>query len=87
VGRREYGATVSATNSPAARALPRLLDAGVPVVLGSDDPPMFNTTLLGEYRRVRNQFGLTARQLRALAQASIEASFAPPALKQQLLSS
>jgi aminodeoxyfutalosine deaminase len=70
-----------------AHPLPRLLDAGVPVVLGSDDPPMFNTTLLEEYRRVRDHFGLTAGQLRALARASIEASFAPPALKQQLLSS
>ena len=70
-----------------AHPLPRLLEAGVPVVLGSDDPPMFNTTLLEEYQRVRDHFGLTASQLRALAQASIEASFAPPALKQQLLSS
>jgi adenosine deaminase len=62
-----------------------LLDVGVPVVLGSDDPPMFGTTLLEEYRRVRDQFGLSAGQLRALAQASIEASFAPAALKHQLL--
>jgi aminodeoxyfutalosine deaminase len=72
--------------SLAEHPLPRLLDAGVPVVLGSDDPPMFNTTLLEEYRRVRDYFGLTAHQLRALARASIEASFAPPALKQRLLS-
>jgi aminodeoxyfutalosine deaminase len=73
--------------SLAEHPLPRLLDAGVPVVLGSDDPPMFNTTLLQEYQRARDHFGLTARQLRALARASIEASFAPPALKQQLLRS
>ena len=72
--------------SLAAHPLPRLLAAGVPVVLGSDDPPMFNTTLLDEYRRVREHFGLTAHQLRALARASIEASFAPPAVKQRLLS-
>jgi aminodeoxyfutalosine deaminase len=71
--------------SLAAHPLPRLLAAGVPVVLGSDDPPMFNTSLLGEYRRVRDHFGLTAHQLRALARASIEASFAPAALKAQLL--
>jgi aminodeoxyfutalosine deaminase len=70
----------------AAHPLPRLLTAGIPVVLGSDDPPMFNTTLLDEYRRARDHLGLTAQQLRALAQASIEASFAPPALKQRLLS-
>jgi aminodeoxyfutalosine deaminase len=72
--------------SLAAHPLPRLLAADVPVVLGSDDPPMFNTTLLGEFRRARDHFGLTAHQLRALARASIEASFAPPALKEQLLS-
>ncbi|HUB40048.1 MAG TPA: adenosine deaminase [Streptosporangiaceae bacterium] len=73
--------------SLAEHPLPRLLEAGVPVVLGSDDPPMFNTTLLDEYRRVRDQLGLTGPQLRALARASIEASFAPPAVKQQLLNS
>ena len=69
----------------AAHPLPRLLAAGVPVVLGSDDPPMFNTSLLEEYRRARDQLGLTDGQLRALARASFEASFAPAALKQQLL--
>jgi aminodeoxyfutalosine deaminase len=73
--------------SLAEHPLPRLLDAGVQVVLGSDDPPMFGTSLLTEYQRVRDQFGLTAGQLRALARASIEASFAPPALRHQLLSS
>ena len=69
-----------------AHPLPRLLAAGVPVVLGSDDPPMFGTSLLGEYRRVRDHLGITGSQLAALARASIEASFAPPALRQRLLS-
>lgn len=67
----------------AAHPLPRLLAAGVPVVLGSDDPPMFNTSLLEEYRRARDHLGLTADQLRALARASFEASFAPAALKRR----
>ncbi len=71
--------------SLAAHPLPRLLAAGVPVVLGSDDPPMFNTSLLEEYRRVRDHLGLTADQLRALARASFEASFAPAALEQRLI--
>ena len=71
--------------SLAAHPLPRLLAAGVPVVLGSDDPPMFGTSLLEEYRRVRDHLGLTAGQLRALARASFEASFAPAALRQRLL--
>jgi aminodeoxyfutalosine deaminase len=69
--------------SLAAHPLPRLLAAGVPVVLGSDDPPMFNTSLLEEYRRVRDHLGLTADQLQALARASFEASFAPAGLKQR----
>jgi aminodeoxyfutalosine deaminase len=65
--------------------LPALLAAGVPVVLGSDDPPMFGTTLLDEYRRARDHLGLTAAQLCALARASAENSFAPAAVKQRLL--
>jgi aminodeoxyfutalosine deaminase len=68
----------------AAHPLPGLLAAGVSVVLGSDDPPMFNTSLLEEYRRARDHLGLTPGQLRALAQASFDASFAPAALKQRL---
>lgn len=71
--------------SLATHPLPRLLAAGVPVVLGSDDPPMFGTSLLEEYRRVRDHLGLTAGQLRALARASFEASFAPATLRQRLL--
>ena len=51
------------------------------VVLGSDDPPMFGTTLLDEYERARDHLGLTAGQLHALARASIDASFAPVSLK------
>jgi aminodeoxyfutalosine deaminase len=71
--------------SLASHPLPRLLAAGVPVVLGSDDPPMFGTTLLEEYRRVRDDLGLSLDQLRVLARASIEASFAPEQVKRRLL--
>ena len=84
----EFDCVVVATGvvpSLDAHPLPRLLAAGVPVVLGSDDPPMFGTSLLEEYRRVLDHLGLTADQLQALARASFEASFAPAALKHRLL--
>ncbi len=55
-------------------------------MLGSDDPPMFNTTLVNEYRRAHEELGLDIDQLRALARASIEASFAAPATKARLAS-
>jgi aminodeoxyfutalosine deaminase len=65
--------------------LDRFLAAGVPVTLGSDDPPMFGTTLLEEYRRARDILGLDDAALRRLATRSIEASFAPAARKREWL--
>ena len=49
--------------------LPALLQLGVPVVLGSDDPPMFATSLLEEYGRARDVLRLDRDQLIALAEA------------------
>jgi aminodeoxyfutalosine deaminase len=71
--------------SLAEHPLPALLGAGVPVVLGSDDPPMFGTTLLNEYRVARDHLGLDAPALRALAAASFTSSFAPGWLKRDAL--
>lgn len=64
--------------------LPNLIAARVPVVLGSDDPPMFGTSLLEEYRRARDVLGLDRTQLRRVAAASIASSFASAALKKHL---
>jgi aminodeoxyfutalosine deaminase len=64
--------------------LPALLELGVAVTLGSDDPPMFGTSLLEEYRRARDVLGLDRDQLLALATTGIEASYAPAALKARL---
>ena len=72
--------------SLAEHPLPALVAAGVGVALGSDDPPMFNTSLLDEYRRVRDEMLFDASQLRTLARTSIAASFAPEAVKRDLLS-
>ncbi len=57
--------------------LPRLIEAGIQVSLGSDDPPLFGTDLVQEYLRVAEAFGWGPERLRALAAASIEHSFMP----------
>lgn len=46
-----------------AHPLRRLLDAGVPVTLNTDDPPFFNTDLVREYRRAHDEMGLTREEL------------------------
>lgn len=43
--------------------LRRLLDAGVPVSLGSDDPPFFGTDLTREYTRAHHELGLSLEEL------------------------
>jgi aminodeoxyfutalosine deaminase len=43
--------------------LRRMMAAGVPVTLGSDDPPFFGTDLVREYERARDELGLTLEEL------------------------
>ncbi|MGR6998170.1 adenosine deaminase [Yinghuangia aomiensis] len=64
--------------------LPRMIEAGLMVTLNSDDPPMFGTTLLGEYRYAR-ELGLSAEALTELARNGVRASFPEPAEKAALL--
>ncbi|NUP35095.1 MAG: adenosine deaminase [Streptomycetaceae bacterium] len=64
--------------------LPRMIEAGLMVTLNSDDPPMFGTTLLGEYRYAR-ELGLSAEALAELARNGVRASFLEPAEKAALL--
>ncbi|MFD9739265.1 adenosine deaminase [Umezawaea sp. NPDC059074] len=54
-----------------ARALRAL---GVPLVLGSDDPLLFGTTLLDEYRQAANGFGWGPDDLAAVARTSLTAA-------------
>ncbi len=65
----------------AGHPLHRLIEAGVRVTLGSDDPPFFHTTLGAEY----DQAGLGENALRRITRTSIEASFADAATKASLL--
>jgi adenosine deaminase len=61
--------------------LPRLLAAGIPVSLNTDDPLVFGSSLLGEYEIARRVFNLDDRTLAGIAASSIRASGAPDALK------
>ncbi len=71
--------------SLAEHPLPRLLEAGLRLSLGSDDPPLFETDLVSEYERVSDAFGWGADRLRMLATASIEQSFMPAARAERML--
>jgi adenosine deaminase len=63
--------------SLAEHPLPRLLDEGLYMTINSDDPPMFNTTLNGEYLAVARAFGLGADALERLTLNAVRASLLP----------
>jgi adenosine deaminase/aminodeoxyfutalosine deaminase len=52
-----------------------LYDAGVPIILNTDDPALFGCTLTGEYELARNEFGFTEDQLGGLAQNAFAHAF------------
>lgn len=55
--------------------LRRLYDAGVPIVLNSDDPAMFRCSLTGEYRLAQRIFGFSDAELRGLAENGFRYAF------------
>jgi aminodeoxyfutalosine deaminase len=63
----------------------RYFESGVMITLNSDDPTLFGSDLLDEYRLAEEEFQFTQEQLRELAANSIEASFLPPERKIALL--
>ncbi len=69
----------------AAHPLPRLIDQGLVVTLNSDDPPMFGTSLRGEYIAVARILGLSPGGLKDLARNAARAAFLPQAEAQALV--
>ena len=63
----------------------RYFDAGALVTLNTDDPEMFQTSLVEEYQIAQDVFGFTAEELRQVARNSFEASWLPLERKKQLL--
>jgi aminodeoxyfutalosine deaminase len=62
-----------------------LRDAGVTITVNSDDPPMFNTTLNGEYEIAADLLGLDEGGVAELARAGVRASFAPESVRRRIL--
>lgn len=74
-----------AVASLAEHPVPRLLAAGVPVTLASDDPGMFGTDLHTEYLLCAREFGMGRADLADLARAGVRAAFLPDARRAELL--
>jgi adenosine deaminase len=70
---------------PADVPLTRLLDAGVQVALGADDPLLFGSRLTAQYDLARNALGLGDADLAELARMSVRGSVAPAEVRGRLL--
>jgi adenosine deaminase len=62
-----------------------LLDAGVPIALGADDPLLFGPRLAAQYELARQVQGLSDAELAAIARMSVQGSAAPPGVQGRLL--
>jgi adenosine deaminase len=77
--------TLGLYRSIAANPIELLRRAGVRVSVNTDDPELLDTSLLAEYVTCVETFDWTRADVIELARTSIEASFAPPALRAALL--
>jgi aminodeoxyfutalosine deaminase len=67
-----------AVASLAEHPIARLVEAGVPISVNSDDPPMFGTTLEGEYAAAAELLGLDRAGVAELARSAVRQSFLAP---------
>jgi len=70
---------------PADVPLRALLDAGVRVALGADDPLLFGSRLVEQYEMARTVLGFSDDDLAALARGSVEGSAAPADVRKEIL--
>ena len=68
-------------------SLPELLSHGLYVTINSDDPPMFNTTLTGEYLAGHRTFGWDLDMIRKLVVNALKATLLPESEKMEMLRS
>lgn len=59
--------------------LPILIEKGLKVTINSDDPPMFNTTLTGEYLACQRAYGWERERIEQLALTAVDESLLLPA--------
>ena len=64
-----------AVGSVAAHPVRRLFEAGVPIVLNTDDPALFGCTLGGEYEIARKCFGFREDELRGIRENAFRHAF------------
>lgn len=62
----------------------RLFEAGVPVTVNSDDPPMFSTTLLDEQLLLVREFAFTIDDIEKINLNGVKAAFLPEADRRRL---
>ncbi len=75
------GVAVTAHDVP----LRPLLEAGIPIALGADDPLLFGPRLAAQYELARQVHGLPDEELAGLARMSVLGSAAPSSVQKNLL--